>query len=100
MQVTFTKHAIQRFNQRLNVSLNVNSSVNISSMFTLANTYTNTSTNRKMLAFCFNNHAQKAVLIVDALTRQVVTVYLDSLNDVYGSNVISATYAKLKQRQH
>ena len=100
MQVTFTKHAIERFSQRLNVSLNVNSSINIGSMFTLANTYINRTTGRKMLAFCFNDHTQKAVLVVDALTRQVVTVYLDSLTDVYGSNVISATYAKLKQRMH
>ena len=99
MLVGFTRHAAQRFSERLNISIKQDQRVNISSAFTLAKTYTNEKSGRKCEAWCYNDTTQKMVMIVDSLTRDVVTVYLGSLDDVYGTNVISACYALVAKKQ-
>jgi len=99
MLVGFTRHAAERFSQRLNITIKQDQRVNISSAFTLAKTYVNDKSGRKVEAWCYNDTAQKMVMIVDSLTRDVVTVYLGSLDDVYGTNVISACYALVAKKQ-
>ena len=99
MLVSFTKHASERFQQRLNITVTQHQTVNISDAFTLAKTYTNDKTGRKCEAWCYNDTSNKLVLIVDSVSRSVVTVYLGSLEDVYASNVVSAYYALVAKKQ-
>lgn len=99
MQVGFTRHAAERFSQRLNISIKQDQRVNIDSAFTLAKTYNHTQTNRKMQAWCHNDTTQKVVLVIDATTRDVVTVYMGALDDVYGTNMVSACYALVAKKQ-
>jgi hypothetical protein len=99
MQVGFTRHAAERFSQRLNISIKQDQRVNIASAFTLAKTYTNEKSGRKCEAWCHNDTTQKVVLIIDSLTRDVVTVYMGALEDVYGTNIVSACYSLVAKKQ-
>lgn len=99
MLVGFTKHAAERFSQRLNITIKQDQRVNISSAFTLAKTYISDKSGRQVEAWCFNDITQKMVMIIDSQTRDVVTVYLGSLDDVYGSNVIAGCYALVAKKQ-
>jgi len=99
MQVAFTKHAAERFQQRLNICVKAGQKVSIDSAFTLVKTYNHTQTNRKMHAYCYNDTTQKIVLVVDALAQCVITVYLGSLEDAYGTNMVAACYAVFAKKQ-
>jgi hypothetical protein len=99
MQVGFTKHAAERFSQRLNITIKQDQRVNISSAFTLAKTYTNERSGRKCEAWCHNDTKHKVVLVVDSATRDVVTVYMGELSDVYGTNFVNACYSLVAKKQ-
>jgi hypothetical protein len=96
MQVTFTKHAVERMEQRLHVSIPGNTKVNIAPLFTKSHTYINTENNRKMIAFCSNDRSKQVVLVVDAEKAAVVTVYLGlGLND-QNAPFVTKCYAMLR----
>lgn len=77
MQVTFTKHAVERMQQRLNVTVPDNTKVNIAPLFTKVYTYINHVNGRKVSAWASKDALKKCVLVVDCDRQAVVTVYLE-----------------------
>jgi hypothetical protein len=75
MQISFTKHAVERLQERLNIRVPANVAIDIGPLFVKVHTYVNTTNGRVCEAYCSKDRSKQVVLIVDQLKQAVVTIY-------------------------
>jgi hypothetical protein len=98
MQVTFTKHAVERMQQRLRIAVPTQVAVNIAPLFTKSHSYVNETNGRLCECWCSNDLTKKVVLVVDTEKRAVVTVYLGGNITGLSTPFVDQAYAKLANK--
>ena len=97
MQVTFTKHAVERMQERLSIAVPTTVAINIAPMFVKSHSYINETNGRACECWCSKDHSKQVVLVVDCERRAVVTVYLGTNITNRPAPFVDNAYAKLSK---
>ena len=96
MKVLFSFHSAERMKQRLNITVSTKHEVDVSSAFTKSHVYKHETLNVACIALIHNDKSMPIVLIVNSVSRIVMTVLLGKKITNQNAPFVDECYAKAR----